>query len=175
MQNSRHKLWRLSVLSAAMALLMACSQSAQAPAQAGDFAQDTPCALDGMVLADYPGPKGQILYADGQTEFFCDTVELIAALLHPEQQRKRAGAWVNDMGKADWDAPRGHWIEAQSAVYVKDSRKRGAMGPTLVPFAEVAAAQAFITKEGGKLLHFNEINADAVALDGGALHDTRSH
>ena len=62
----------------------------------------TSCELDGMLLADYPGPKAQIFYA-GQAKpvYFCDTVELFNTLLRPEQVRKVVAVYVQDMGQAD--------------------------------------------------------------------------
>ena len=51
-----------------------------------DFDRGTSCALDGMLLADYPGPKAQIFYAGQNTpDYFCDTVEMFHIYLTPEQ------------------------------------------------------------------------------------------
>ncbi|CAB1370897.1 nitrous oxide reductase accessory protein NosL [Denitratisoma oestradiolicum] len=153
------------------ALLAGCSPQGGGGTQALDFSQDTACALDGMVLAEFPGPKGQIHYEGASPEFFCDTVEVLAALLQPEQARKVKAAYVQDMGTTDWEKPRGHWVEARQAFYVKDSSLRGAMGPTLVSFASEAAAKAFVAKQGGTVLRFAQVTPDMVHLDGGALHD----
>ncbi len=159
----------------AAALLAACGQqSAPAPLTAIEIDHDTACVLDGMLLADYPGPKGQIHYA-GQAEpdFFCDTVELFHIYLNPEQVRVVRGIFVQDMGRADWDAPRGHWIDAQGAWYVYGSSRRGSMGPTIASFADKDAAGRFAGEHGGEVLAFDQIKADMVVLDGGALHDQR--
>ena len=51
--------------------------------------------------------------------------------------------YVQDMARADWERPRGHWIDATAAFYVKGSRKHGSMGPTLASFAQEADARAF--------------------------------
>jgi len=127
-----------------------------------------------MLLADYPGPKGQILYADAKAPvYFCDTVELVSSLLRPEQVRAVKGAWVQDMGKADWAQPRGQWLDAKLAIYVIGSRKRGSMGPTLATFAAEADATKFIAENGGKPLRFGEITPEMVDLSGGALHDAK--
>ncbi|QDX82173.1 nitrous oxide reductase accessory protein NosL [Denitratisoma sp. DHT3] len=156
------------------ALLAGCGQQAGDSAAAVDFTQDTICTLDGMVLAEFPGPKGQIHYAGAAVpEFFCDTVEVLAALLQPEQARKVRAAYVQDMGAADWAKPRGHWIDARQAFYVKDSRLRGSMGPTLVSFASETAAREFVAKQGGTVLSFAQVTPAMVNLDGGALHDQR--
>jgi len=77
------------------------------------------------------------------------------------------------MAQTDWDAPQGHWIDAKSAFYVKDSKKRGSMGGTLASFAQEADAQAFVAKNGGTVLRFDQVTPEMVVLDGGALHDKR--
>lgn len=132
------------------------------------------CSLDGMLLADFPGPKGQIRYAqDKQVHWFCDTVELLSTLLAPEQVRAVRAAYVQDMGKADWDRPSGHWISARSALFVLGSKRHGSMGPTAASFADEAAAKSFVQTYGGRMLRFSDIKPEMVDLSGGALHDTR--
>ncbi len=153
-----------------------CSRegSDQAAAAAVDFGADASCTLDGMLLADYPGPKGQLLVAgQAEREWYCDTLEVLNVLVRPEQVRKLRGAWVQDMARADWEQPRGHWIAARSAHYVLGSRRKGSMGATAAPFADAAAAQAFQAKHGGRVLAFGDIRPEMVDLSGGALHDTK--
>ncbi len=143
----------------------------QAPVEMNSSAS---CSLDGMLLADFPGPKGQILYAhDKQVHWFCDSFELLATLLAPEQVRAVRAAYVQDMGKADWDNPQGHWIVARNAYYVFGSKRHGSMGPTAASFADEAAAQKFVQSFGGRVLRFADIKPEMVDLSGGALHDTR--
>lgn len=134
--------------------------------------QGTSCSLDGMLLADYPGPKAQIHYA-GQTEpdFFCDTVEMFHMLLNPEQVRAVRGIFVQDMGRANWDDPRDHWIDAKTAYYIYGSKRLGSMGPTIASFAQEKDATKFAAEYGGTLYRFADITPDMVVLDGGALHD----
>ncbi len=134
----------------------------------------TSCELDGMLLADYPGPKAQIRYAGRDAPaFFCDTVELFNTMLRPEQVRQVLAVYVQDMGKADWDQPRGNWIDARSAFYVLGSKRHGSMGPTIASFAQEQDAKKFIEQWGGQLLRYAEVKPDMVDLSGGALHDTK--
>jgi copper chaperone NosL len=49
----------------------------------------------------------------------------------------------------------------------------GSMGPTLASFARIEDAQAFVKQYGGKVLRFDEVTVDMVALDGGAQHNER--
>ena len=132
----------------------------------------TSCSLDGMLLADYPGPKAQIHYAgQAEPEFFCDTVEMFHMFLSPEQVRAVRGVFVQDMGRADWDQPRDHWIDAKQAYYVYGSKRHGSMGPTIASFALEKDATRFAAEQGGKIHRFADITPDLVVLDGGALHD----
>ena len=150
-------------------LLAACSQGVVP--QAIEPTDAATCSLDDMLLADFPGPKGQIVYERGAPDFFCDTVEMIAAFLQPEQQKRVVAIYTQDMGQAAWEKPRGHWIDAKSAFYVIGSRKTGSMGPTLGTFLRESDAQAFAQKNGGKVLHFDRITPDMVSLDGGVMKD----
>lgn len=167
---------RLLLVALTSGLLVACGQPAdQAPASlVVEIDQSTACALDGMLLADYPGPKAQIHY-EGRAEpdFFCDTVEMFSIYLKPEQVRGARALYVQDMGKANWDEPRGHWIDAKAAWYVHGSKRKGSMGPTIASFGSEADAQKFVAEYGGKVYRFDAITPEMVALDGGALHDQR--
>ncbi|MBA4343705.1 MAG: nitrous oxide reductase accessory protein NosL [Methylibium sp.] len=155
--------------------LVACSRKDDSAGNAPqDFSAQASCSLDGMLLAEYPGPKGQLRYVgDQQTQWFCDTVELLSTLLRPEQVRALQSAYVQDMAQADWEQPRGHWIDARSAFFVLGSKRRGSMGPTAASFADEAAAKVFAQQWGGKALRYAEIKPEMVDLSGGALHDTR--
>jgi copper chaperone NosL len=172
----RRRMLGLFALAAAshVALLAGCSPTGEhgSAAMAADIDDATTCELDGMLLADYGGPKGQIRYrGDPRPVFFCDTVELFHALLTPEQIRAVDGAWVQDMGAADWDRPRGHWIEARSGTYVLGSHRHGSMGPTIASFLHETDAHRFAEQYGGRVLRYEQISADMVDLRGGALHD----
>lgn len=131
----------------------------------------TACSLDGMVLADFPGPKGQIHYANGEPDFFCDTFELFSIYLQPEQKKRITGIFTQDMGKSDWEKPHDHWIDAKKAFYVLGSRKTGSMGPTLASFALQSDAEAFARNNGGQVLRFDQVTLDMVSLSGGVVRD----
>lgn len=162
---------------AALALVAAalggCEPAERSPSAPIEISRETSCSLDGMLLADYPGPKAQIHYEQGPPDFFCDTVEMFSIYLRPEQQRRVKALYVQDMGKAEWDHPKSYWIDARQAIFVKGSAKRGAMGPTLASFASEQGARDFAARHGGTLLRFAEVTPEMVILDGGALHDRR--
>ena len=179
--SCRRRLLGWAAISAASAiaplgLLSGCSEQAaqQRSLAPVEIDRSTSCELDGMLLADYPGPKAQIHFAgQDKPSFFCDTVELFSTLLAGEQVRAVQAVYVQDMGKADWNQPQGHWIDAKTAFYVLGSKRHGSMGPTIGSFAQEADATQFAAEHGGKVLRFGDIKADMVDLSGGALHDTR--
>lgn len=151
--------------------LAACNQ-ATPKVVALEPTSETACELDGMILKDYPGPKAQIHYAEGKPEFFCDMMELFMMVLAPEQKRLITAVFVQDMGKTSWEHPAGNWIDAKSAVYVVGSKKLGSMGPTFGSFSSMQDAEAFVQKEGGKILRFEQITQDMLNRKGNAAHDT---
>lgn len=164
---------RIAVTVALALLLAGCAKEGPKTATPQDFTATTACSLDGMLLAEFPGPKAQIHYADGKMDWFCDTVELFSIYFKPELATRVAALYVQDMAKASFEAPRGNWIDARSAYFVKGSSKRGSMGPTLISFARQADAEAFAKAFGGQTLAFAEVKPEMVRLDGGALHDHR--
>lgn len=151
-------------------LMVGCSERVKT-VEPQEITKETICALDGMLLMDYPGPKGQIHYDQGSPDFYCDTVEMLSIYLRPEQQKRITALFTQDMGQADWTQPQGHWIDAKAAFYVLGSSRTGSMGPTLGSFAREEDAQHFATKYGGKVLRFEQITLDMVSLDGGVLRD----
>ena len=169
MMNRRH----FSLSLALAPLLSACGEAAKTPPVARDPEASTLCELDGMQLSDYPGPKAQLFYeGDAQPHWCCDTVEMFALLLKPEQVKRVAAVYVQDMALADWDQPRGHWIEARGAFYVVGSRRHGSMGPTVASFTSQEQAKAFAAQWGGSALPFSGVTPQMVDLTGGALHDS---
>jgi copper chaperone NosL len=161
----------LRILGLLLAIGLAGCDKAEVAVAPEEIKAGTACSLDGMLLADFPGPKGQILYGDGTREFFCDTYELFSATLQPEQARRVVALYTQDMGKTAWDDPQGNWIDAKSAWYVHGSRKTGSMGPTMAAFARKADAEAFAKAEGGKVLAFADVTSDMVSLGSGPAED----
>lgn len=131
-----------------------------------------------MIVADHVGPKAQIFLA-GRAEplWFSSVRDAVAFTLLPEEPKSLSAIYVNDMGRASWDAPEpGTWIEAHDAVFVIGSSRRGGMGALeAVPFAQRTAAEPFAREHGGHIVSFAEIPRDYILNaddDGG--HDAVS-
>lgn len=161
-----------SALFAAALLLAACGETT-APVQPLEITQGTVCALDGMVLQDFPGPKAQIHYEHSEPEFYCDTKEMFSIVLRPEEKKRIVAIYTQDMAKADWAHPQAYWVDAKAAFYVVGSSRRGSMGPTVASFAVEADASTFAAQYGGKVLRFDQVTLDMVDLGGGVVHDEK--
>ena len=155
------------------ALLGACARE-ETSAAAQDFDAASTCALDGMLLAEYAGPKAQIHYqGEAQPQFLCDPVEMFSLLLRPEQVKAVRAAYVQDMASTPWEAPRGAWTDARQAFYVLGSRLKGAMGSTFASFATRDGANAFAQANGGRVLGFAQVTPELADLSGGGQQDQR--
>lgn len=156
----------------AVLLIAACGEVVKVAAPS-EVDKETVCVLDGMLLRDFPGPKGQIHYEQGPPDFFCDTKELFSIYLQPEQKKRVLAIYTQDMAKTDWASPQGYWIDAKAAFYVVGSRMQGSMGPTIASFAAEPDARAFAGRYGGKVLRFAEVTPEMVDLSGGVVQDKR--
>jgi len=173
MKTISRRQWLFATL-AGSAVLAACGDKAGTQLIAVEIDPSSTCDLDGMLLADYPGPKAQIHFSGApKPTWYCDTVEMFNTLLRPEQVRPILAVYVQDMGQADWEQPRGHWFDAKTGFYVLGSKRHGSMGPTVASFKQEADAQKFIAGYGGRMLRYAEVKPEMVDLSGGALHDSR--
>ncbi|MDF3931114.1 nitrous oxide reductase accessory protein NosL [Pseudomonas citronellolis] len=126
------------------------------------FASGDECHVCGMRIAAFPGPKGEAV-APGAVRKFCSTAELLGWWLQAENRQPGARLYVHDMGGGAWDHPDdSRLVDATSAYYVIGIQRPGAMGATLASFAERVEAERLARAEGGRVLRFAEIDADAL-------------
>jgi copper chaperone NosL len=145
------------------ALLAGCDDKAKtaappAPREVSDAAIGHYC---GMSLTEHTGPKSQIFLASRPDPVWFSSVrDGFAFTLLPEEPKDVTAFYVNDMGKArNWDQPEaGTWIEARTAWFVVESRRRSGMGADeAVPFGTEAAARAFAAENGGRVVRYAEV------------------
>lgn len=119
-----------------------------------------------MNLLEHPGPKAQVhLSGFSDPLFFSQVRDAIAYQRMPEQSHAITAIYVSDMGSApSWEDPGAdNWIAAEAAVFVVGATVAGGMGaPELVPFADTAAASAFVATHGGEVLSLADIRDDMV-------------
>lgn len=143
--------------------LLACSepkneQKSFAPVA---FHNTDECHVCGMIISDFPGPKGQAVDAAGVKKF-CSAAEMLGWWLQPENRIGNAKLYVHDMGRSQWATPDDNYlIDATQAFYViglANSGLKGAMGAVLAAFADEQAATQFAASHDAQVLRFDEID-----------------
>lgn len=121
------------------------------------------CAVCGMYITEYPGPKAQVCLRDGRVLKFCSTNDLFVWALQPDSVPQLLRAYVHDMAQTDWERPSDDaFIEADIAVFVTDTPLQGAMGPALVSFGSREAAETFMQEHGGRAMAYSEVDWDTL-------------
>lgn len=174
----KHSVRTLLALVIGLALL-ACNepeavQQSLAPVA---FHDTDECHVCGMIITDFPGPKGQAM-DKAAVKKFCSAAEMLGWWLQPENRIGDAKLYVHDMGRSDWAKPDdSHLIDATQAFYVvdlADSGLSGAMGAVLASFADEQAARKLAAMHNARVLKFAEIDQavlqQAVAMGHGQAH-----
>ncbi|AOE60890.1 nitrous oxide reductase accessory protein NosL [Pseudomonas corrugata] len=155
--------------------LVACDKAGAPPATeaALAFHPGDECHVCGMVINDFPGPKGAAVSAAGVKKF-CSPAEMLGWWLQPENHRADVKLLVHDMGRSHWNTPDdAHLIDARTAYFVIGTGLKGAMGVVLASFSDAQAAQRLATETGGRVLRLEEI--DQTLLGQAAAMSPMSH
>lgn len=163
----RGQLYRLAGLLLMLGLLQGCGderQSAQTPQQAMAIEAGEECHLCGMIITNFPGPKGQLTERGKSKQMkFCSTRDMMAYALDPEHAHHIQSVFVHDMAVNPWESPsEDTYIDGRTAWYVTRSSQKGAMGPTLATFKDKMAAEAFQRLYGGALKRFDELTIETI-------------
>ncbi len=140
-----------------------CGEQQQAgPRPPVPFHDGDECHVCGMLIARFPGPKGEAWVRGGARPLkFCSTRELFGWLLQPDSAALAEAVYVHDMAQNDWQHPDDtRLVDARKAWYVVGSDLKGAMGPTLASFARREDAEAFAGRHGGRIIRYQDITLD---------------
>lgn len=119
---------------------------------------DARCPVCGMYPARSPDWAAQVIFGNGDTQFFDSPLSLFTYL--QDVGRYTAGRQASDIAASFvTDASSGAWISAPDALYVSGSNAVGPMrAGNFVPFSSRAAAQRFADARGGALLSAGQIS-----------------
>lgn len=155
--------------------LMACAEpeKEQKSLDPVAFHATDECHVCGMIITDFPGPKGEAV--DGASvKKFCSAAEMLGWWLQPENRIGAARLYVHDMGRGEWLKPDdSHLIDATKAFYVVDlgdSGLKGAMGAVIASFGDQQAAKKLAAIHGARVLRFGEMNQDVLQQAAGMQH-----
>jgi len=166
MINSYKSITSFFIITTFLLLLNACGESKQQHMihQAVKIESSDECHLCGMMISEFPGPKGEIYRKEeGTVKKFCSTRDMFSYYLDPENKRNVSQLLVHDMSKMPWDKLNDDFfIDAKKAWFVAGSTKTGAMGKTLASFSKKEDAAAFAKDYGGKVISFKQITLDVL-------------
>ena len=137
------------------------------------------CDACGMVVADHPGPIGEVFYAGerpsnhGNPARF-DSLRGCLFPYHFEHERlgwEATAVYVTDYSTVDYTLTNeggrtfasshtdvASFTNARTAFYVVGSDVHGAMGEEFFPFAARPVAETFAAEHGGDVLGFEDIS-----------------
>lgn len=151
--------------------------SGLAPTAARAVPADARCPVCGMFPARSPQWAAQIIFDNGDAQFFDSPLSLFMYLQDVARYSpgRNAGSIVAHYVTDASEASQTRWIDALGAYYVHGSSARGPMRAGNLPaFASRQAAQAFAARRGGQVLAFGAINSALIAplagQDGHADH-----
>lgn len=126
------------------------------------------CPVCGMYPARSRDWAAQVIFKDnGDTQFFDSPLSLLVYLQDVGRYtRGRSAAEIGAVyvSNSASNAADGSWIKAETAIYVQGSSALGPMRAGNLPaFADAEAAQAFADRRGGRLLRFEQIDAQLLA------------
>lgn len=157
---SRLAAW-LMIVGGIASFLIGCGDRSGPPQPPVNIASGDTCAVCGMYIRGYPGPRGEAyLRGDKKPLKFGSTRDFFAYVTRADVKSHLGALYVQDVAQIDWSHPSNasnSFINARKAWYVAWQSLRGAMGPTLASFANRADARAFMKVHGGMLLRFNQV------------------
>lgn len=123
---------------------------------------DARCPVCGMYPARSPDWAGQVIFANGDAQFFDSPLSLLLYLA--DVPRYSVGRSAGDIvARYVTDAATQRWIDAGAAFYVQGSSALGPMRAGNLPaFATRGAAEAFARQRGGEVRVLGAIDAQVL-------------
>lgn len=124
---------------------------------------DVRCPVCGMYPARSPDWAAQVIFANGDAQFFDSPLSLFMYL--GDVARYSPGRSADEIvAHYVTDVPTRSWVDARSAFYVTGSTAKGPMRAGNLPaFASQDAARQFAAQRGGKVLAYADVDAGLVA------------
>ena len=128
---------------------------------------DVRCPVCGMYPSRSPDWAAQVIFANGDAQFFDSPLSLFMYL--GDVARYSPGRSAGEIvAHYVTDVPSRRWVDARSAFYVTGSTAKGPMRAGNLPaFASQEKAREFAAQRGGKVLAYAGVDAELVAQLGG--------
>ncbi|MBH1978652.1 MAG: nitrous oxide reductase accessory protein NosL [Comamonadaceae bacterium] len=128
---------------------------------------DVRCPVCGMYPSRSPDWAAQVIFANGDAQFFDSPLSLFMYL--GDVARYSPGRSAGEIvAHYVTDVSSRSWVDARSAFYVTGSTAKGPMRAGNLPaFASQEKAREFAAQRGGKVLAYADVDAGLVAQLGG--------
>ncbi|MCP4498830.1 MAG: hypothetical protein GY822_02550 [Deltaproteobacteria bacterium] len=111
------------------------------------------CAACGMVVAEQPAPRGQLVRRDGTREFFCSVGDMHVHLNIPSPHGKPALIWVETLPSSmkldDRELQEQPWKNVNDVVFITGVKRKGIMGKPVLVQETQAEALTMAKRLGG--------------------------
>lgn len=125
------------------------------------------CGSCGMIVAEQPAPRAQLVHRDGERRHFCSLADLVHYIAAPSRHGKPRSVFVEvqpeDLDPAENSLQPHPFQLASNVHYVVGVPRRGVMGEPVLTFASPAAAAAVATRHGGRLVGWKELHKEIMA------------
>ncbi|MCB9738698.1 MAG: nitrous oxide reductase accessory protein NosL [Deltaproteobacteria bacterium] len=124
---------------------------------------DAMCGACGMVVAEQPSPRGQLVYRDGHHVHACSLGDLALLVASPSPHGKPVAVFVEPQDALPdpmaVDRAAQPQLAAASLHYVTGVQRRGIMGTPLLAFRDRARAEAAARAHGGSVVDWARASA----------------
>ena len=159
------KVQHLTVLILTLLTVLACgSKPEEKTAAASNEAQPigfAECAACGMVVAEQPAPRGQLVHRNGERVYFCSIGDMLAYQNTPSPHGRVVAVYVEVMdGTADplsIDPTERAWRAAEETHFVLGVPRNGIMGPPVMSYTQKQAGVDVAKAWKGDLMTWSKL------------------
>jgi len=147
-------------------LLAACGNSRQEAEQplTWESIGTSECATCGMVVAEQPAPRGQLVHRDGTRTFFCSLGDLYHYQAAPSPHGKALAIFVEVLDPANdplaLDLAEQPWAPVGEASFVLGLKRVGIMGTPLVAYQSREDAEKTAQAHGARSLDWASLASE---------------
>jgi nitrous oxide reductase accessory protein NosL len=125
---------------------------------------DQECELCGMIVAEQPASRAQVVHRDDHRALLCSIAELVPYLSAPSHHGKPKAVFVEHQLDGDDSAPTitapRPWIPAEDASYVLGGPDRAVMGQSVLIYRDSATANSMANSFGGHVLNWTSLQSE---------------
>jgi len=122
---------------------------------------ESECPVCGMMSAEYPEWNAQVVYEDGEGDFFCSPKDAWTFYFNPGEYSDRSKDEIKEVYFTEYNS--GEFVAMNDLHFVNGSDADGPMGgKDIVPIKGMEAAQSFADEHGGTVYSADEVTSEMI-------------